>query len=744
MDAALGTAVLATLGIIAAIDAVWMGLALGALLRKLGGSPFRAWVPVLRWVAAAREGRVPTVPVAEARSVEFAGAVVAVVSWVAMLVTEEPVPAARTALIVGLLMWLIGGLAGWLMWIDGASTIELRMRAPRAMTWLAAIAPAVWASVLGWGSYQATGHGVTANAAAAGAASVHGREPRAASDAPQAVPAAQSALRQAEAAASPPGTSPDPAPARGDSPAWVTGDGGATVAQRWEGFGEGYTPAAPRASFADGQADGDEFPVDLGPGGPADRQDEPPVTGHAPGGGDTFPGDVRAGDGDATERDSMARPTDHADSDGAASSASAEDHSSPDDSVPSEPTAVTPLPPGWTGAWAKVADDEPRPPSTPKAEPSDLDAAAASDDAAAFDHAVEFPDVGDAGPGGPGAGEDLPAASGPASPPHQPLAEHTDADAPTASPADAPAVAGSSAPDSAPGPVRDGAIADTDDAVVAPSPAAPPAEPSPATAAVPRVPPPSAASPYVRRLSPYLQPEPSAASPDPTDTPEGASSADTEASPTDAAPVSDAAGPTGPVAPSEPAPTTSTLEVRPLPGDGDAKDAEPTQAPPATPARPATASAAGTDGLEGAPIVSPLPPPPPARADSAQSAGTAPDDDDHTIIAERRRDAWMLEVEGGASYGLGAESVVIGRSTSVAIPGRLGVDDPTRTLSKLHAELEPREGRWWVRDLGSTNGTYLRAEDGTEREVGERGSTVDGDLILGDLVVRIVRLEERR
>ena len=46
------------------------------------------------------------------------------------------------------------------------------------------------------------------------------------------------------------------------------------------------------------------------------------------------------------------------------------------------------------------------------------------------------------------------------------------------------------------------------------------------------------------------------------------------------------------------------------------------------------------------------------------------------------------------------EPQLIGRSTE-ALP----ISDPS--VSRRHAELTPDDGRWWLRDLESTNGTFL-------------------------------------
>jgi FHA domain/Domain of unknown function (DUF1707) len=78
-----------------------------------------------------------------------------------------------------------------------------------------------------------------------------------------------------------------------------------------------------------------------------------------------------------------------------------------------------------------------------------------------------------------------------------------------------------------------------------------------------------------------------------------------------------------------------------------------------------------------------------------------------------------------AAHGLGlppaAELVgahlVIGRSSACQL---VLADD---TVSRRHAELRFEEGRWMVRDLGSSNGTYVNGRWVTEAEV-RRGDVV--------------------
>ncbi|WP_299036846.1 FHA domain-containing protein [uncultured Pseudokineococcus sp.] len=81
---------------------------------------------------------------------------------------------------------------------------------------------------------------------------------------------------------------------------------------------------------------------------------------------------------------------------------------------------------------------------------------------------------------------------------------------------------------------------------------------------------------------------------------------------------------------------------------------------------------------------SPPPPPPPPE--------------DRTVPRQ------VVVVEGplrGTSLALGGGPVLVGRSPECA----LVLDDDY--ASGRHARLFPRDGRWWVEDLGSTNGTLL-------------------------------------
>lgn len=191
-------------------------------------------------------------------------------------------------------------------------------------------------------------------------------------------------------------------------------------------------------------------------------------------------------------------------------------------------------------------------------------------------------------------------------------------------------------------------------------------------------------------------------------------------------PVASPAAPSATPPPTRPAP----IGVWAAPGAASASGAD-SQAFPPAPAAPAEARGAETDSTETDS----------AETDGAETDGAETDGaDDHTVIAQRRREVWVLEVVGGDSYPLPEGQVTIGRAAATnADSQHIGVVDATRTMSKRHAALRLDGGSWKVSDLGSTNGTYLRAADGREVEVTVGNEvTVDGVLLLGDLEANIV------
>lgn len=110
---------------------------------------------------------------------------------------------------------------------------------------------------------------------------------------------------------------------------------------------------------------------------------------------------------------------------------------------------------------------------------------------------------------------------------------------------------------------------------------------------------------------------------------------------------------------------------------------------------------------------------------------------------------WLLVRDDGQQFGI-EEPTLIGRAPSNE-PGEqralLAVPDLSRSISRVHALIEPDDGRLWLTDGGTTNGTRAgtpSASGGTliERWLrpGERVELGVGGIIrLGDRSLRVVR-----
>ncbi len=91
---------------------------------------------------------------------------------------------------------------------------------------------------------------------------------------------------------------------------------------------------------------------------------------------------------------------------------------------------------------------------------------------------------------------------------------------------------------------------------------------------------------------------------------------------------------------------------------------------------------------------------------------------DHTIVLPRRASSgWVLELPDGSRLPLDRDTVVGRRPEAPEGVSALVIPDSTRTLSKSHVRLTLEEDRWFVEDLGSTNGLVLLPEGGGEQEV---------------------------
>lgn len=106
-----------------------------------------------------------------------------------------------------------------------------------------------------------------------------------------------------------------------------------------------------------------------------------------------------------------------------------------------------------------------------------------------------------------------------------------------------------------------------------------------------------------------------------------------------------------------------------------------------------------------------------ADADLAAAAGHTVVLDRDALLAERQAPPGSLEIPGGSTVALGALPCLIGRDRRCDVV----LDDPR--VSRRHAEVRLRLGRFTLADLGSTNGTRLNG-----RPVSE-AALADGDLV---------------
>ena len=106
--------------------------------------------------------------------------------------------------------------------------------------------------------------------------------------------------------------------------------------------------------------------------------------------------------------------------------------------------------------------------------------------------------------------------------------------------------------------------------------------------------------------------------------------------------------------------------------------------------------------------------------------------DENTVLAVRKRVSAKLTLPDGTSVPITASKVLIGRKVTSNDPDVqvINVNDPTRTVSKVHATIERVDGHWYIEDLQSTNGVVV-IRDGAEVEIKER-SELHGDFLLGD------------
>jgi hypothetical protein len=83
----------------------------------------------------------------------------------------------------------------------------------------------------------------------------------------------------------------------------------------------------------------------------------------------------------------------------------------------------------------------------------------------------------------------------------------------------------------------------------------------------------------------------------------------------------------------------------------------------------------------------------------------------------------------GATHELVDVDVVIGRRSPTFVPDVVLEPDPDRWVGRSHCRLVRDEGRWWVLDNGSVNGTLLRRAGHTSR-LESRSALQHGDTLL--------------
>ncbi|WP_062519349.1 FHA domain-containing protein [Demequina silvatica] len=122
---------------------VWMGLALGAVYRKVGARPVLGWIPVVRYAVLAHLTQSTVAGTVIARVLAFLG--LATWAFGALLASSSAIALA------GLGVAAVAGLAAWIMWIVQTHRFGLDHSLPAGLPVLAAVAPGIWAAVVGWG-----------------------------------------------------------------------------------------------------------------------------------------------------------------------------------------------------------------------------------------------------------------------------------------------------------------------------------------------------------------------------------------------------------------------------------------------------------------------------------------------------------------------------------------------------------------------------------------------------------------
>ncbi|MGN8025471.1 FHA domain-containing protein [Microbacterium sp. 22242] len=209
------------------------------------------------------------------------------------------------------------------------------------------------------------------------------------------------------------------------------------------------------------------------------------------------------------------------------------------------------------------------------------------------------------------------------------------------------------------------------------------------------------------------------------------------AGPTPEGPVLRVPAEAGPVVPLPPMSQPAVPVVLPPIGS-----APPTPVPPSSEVPEGTPIASVPGFVPSAPTADAVPVPEPATTDADADAD---DDLDVTRVAPAGgRSGWQVVLNDGrtltvdSALRFGRDPLVDATDPTVVL---VSLQDPAKSISKTHAQVQFRDGELFVIDLRSTNGTVVIA-DGSRIQVSpERPQVVSGDaeLHLGDCVVRIRR-----
>lgn len=124
--------------------------------------------------------------------------------------------------------------------------------------------------------------------------------------------------------------------------------------------------------------------------------------------------------------------------------------------------------------------------------------------------------------------------------------------------------------------------------------------------------------------------------------------------------------------------------------------------------------------------------------ESSQPAASGDELDRTALVGRDPAARWVLVLPDGAKHPLAADTVLGRRPEPVPGVHAIALEDPTRTVSKMHARLRFDGGAWTIEDLGSTNGVVLLQDGGGEQVIPPHTPVpAEPRMLLGTLLVRL-------